>query len=144
MVTLLVASARFLPGGALGGRDFRGAVLMPVFTAFFGLRVIEVPSAARVACQFSGADPEARGRAASSRTRRLLKVIAVPLRNLAKWSVQLPGVGEPSPAYETVSVTSRWRGSHCVWWPFAVARAKARSRSNQARAARSARSHHYD
>jgi len=46
----------------------------------------------------------------------------VPMRNLAKWSVQLPGLAEPSPANETVSVTSRWRGSDCVWWPFAVAR----------------------
>jgi hypothetical protein len=36
-------------------------------TAFFGLRVIEVASAAAVAWQFSGADPEARGRAACSR-----------------------------------------------------------------------------
>lgn len=67
MVTLLVASARFPPGGALAGRDFRGAVLLPVFTAFFGLRVIKVASAAAVAWQFSGADPEARGRAACSR-----------------------------------------------------------------------------
>jgi hypothetical protein len=67
MVTLLVASARFPPGGALGGRDFGGAVLLPVFTAFFGLRVIEVASAAAVAWQFSGADREARGRAACSR-----------------------------------------------------------------------------
>jgi hypothetical protein len=66
MVTLLVASARFLLA-VLGGRDFRGAVLLPVFTAFFGLRVIEVASAAAVAWQFSGADPEARGRAAWSR-----------------------------------------------------------------------------
>ena len=57
-----------------------GAVLLPVFTAFFRLRVIEVASAAAVAWQFSGADREARGRAA-------FKVIAVPLRNLAKWSV---------------------------------------------------------
>jgi hypothetical protein len=29
------------------------------------------------------------------------------------------GLAEQSPADETVTVTSRWRGSDCVWWPFA-------------------------
>jgi hypothetical protein len=52
--------------------------------AFFRLRVIAVASAAAVAWQPSGPDPEAAAR-------RSLKVIAVPLRNLAKWSVQPPG-----------------------------------------------------
>jgi hypothetical protein len=39
-------------------------LLLPVFVAFFGLRVIELASAAAVAWQPSGADPEARERAA--------------------------------------------------------------------------------
>jgi Type II CAAX prenyl endopeptidase Rce1-like len=73
--------------------------------------------------------------------RRSLKVIA--MRNLAKWSVQLPGLAELSPANETVSVISRWNGSHCVWWPFAVARGEKHG-LGQIKPARLARSHYDD